>query len=53
MLSHSSIIAREYGIPAVVSVSGACQMPDEAMVTVDGFRGQILTRDATPLEERK
>jgi phosphoenolpyruvate synthase/pyruvate phosphate dikinase/NAD(P)-dependent dehydrogenase (short-subunit alcohol dehydrogenase family) len=42
MLSHSSIIAREYGIPAVVSVPNATQLPDGAMVTVDGFLGEVL-----------
>ncbi len=41
ILSHSSIIAREYGIPAVVSVPGACQVLDGTMVTVDGYRGQV------------
>jgi pyruvate,water dikinase len=41
ILSHSSIIAREYGIPAVVSVSGACRLPDGTAVTVDGYSGRI------------
>lgn len=41
MLSHSSIIAREYGIPAVVSVAGACHLVDDTLVTVDGYRGEI------------
>ena len=42
ILSHSSIIAREYGIPAVVSVPGACQLADGALVTVDGYRGEVI-----------
>jgi pyruvate,water dikinase len=42
MLSHSSIVAREYNIPAVVSVHGACNLPDGAPVTVDGFRGVVI-----------
>jgi pyruvate,water dikinase len=41
MLSHSSIIAREYGIPAVVSVSGALQLNDDLMVSVDGYKGEV------------
>ncbi len=41
ILSHSSIIAREYNIPAVVSVPGALGIPDGAEVTVDGFTGEI------------
>lgn len=44
LLSHSSIVAREYGIPAVVSVSGACQLKDGRVVTVDGYRGEITLR---------
>jgi len=40
-LSHSSIIAREYGIPAIVSVPDACQLKDGTLVTVDGFQGEI------------
>lgn len=43
ILSHSSIIAREYGIPAVVSVSGACSIPDNTRVSVDGFEGRVMS----------
>jgi phosphohistidine swiveling domain-containing protein len=42
MLSHSSIIAREYGIPAVVSVAGACSVPDGTMLCVDAFSGTVV-----------
>jgi phosphohistidine swiveling domain-containing protein len=45
ILSHSSIIAREYGIPAVVSVPGACQIADDTLVTVDGYRGEIVIHE--------
>lgn len=45
ILSHSAIIAREYGIPAVVSVAGACQIPDGILVTVDGYRGEIVVHE--------
>jgi pyruvate,water dikinase len=41
ILSHSSIIAREYNIPAVVSVPGACRLRDGTVVTVDGYGGRI------------
>jgi pyruvate,water dikinase len=41
MLSHSSIIAREYGIPAVVSVSGALQLADDLLVSIDGYKGEV------------
>ena len=42
ILSHSSIIAREYGIPAVVAVPGACRLPDDTLLTVDGNNGQVI-----------
>jgi pyruvate,water dikinase len=42
ILSHSSIIAREYGLPAVVSVTCATQQLQDGMViTVDGYQGDI------------
>ncbi len=42
MLSHSSIAAREYGLPCVVSVDGAMQVPDGALLSVDGYTGEVL-----------
>ncbi len=42
MLSHSSIVAREYGIPAVVSVEGALSLIDSATVTVNGYTGEVV-----------
>ena len=42
ILSHSSIIAREYGIPAVVAVPGACRLADGTRLTVDGNNGQVI-----------
>lgn len=44
VLSHGSIMAREYGIPAVVSVKGACCIPDNAWVHVDGRTGIVTVR---------
>jgi pyruvate,water dikinase len=41
MLSHSSIVAREYNLPCVVSVSGACRLPDGIVVSVDGYKGAV------------
>ena len=46
ILSHSSIIAREYGIPAVVSVPGACGLEDGTMMAVDGYTGDMQILDA-------
>ena len=42
LLSHSSIVAREYNIPAVVNVGGATNLLDETIVTVDGHYGKIF-----------
>ena len=47
LLSHSSIIAREYNIPAVVSVPGACRLEDNSLVSVDGYRGEIVIHEST------
>ncbi len=42
-LSHSCVVAREYGVPAVVNVSGACsRLRDGDMVTLDGTRGIVI-----------
>ncbi len=41
LLSHSSIIAREYHIPAVVSVAGCMKLKDGQRATVNGFTGEI------------
>lgn len=46
LLSHSSIVAREYGIPAVVSVNGACSLLDGATVSVDGYTGKIFVHES-------
>lgn len=45
MLSHSSIVAREYRIPCVVSVPGATRLPDGATVVVDGYTGTVTVED--------
>ncbi len=42
LLSHSSIVAREYNIPAVVNVSGVTNLVDDTIVTVDGHYGKIF-----------
>jgi pyruvate,water dikinase len=51
ILSHSSIIAREYGIPAVVSVNGACSIPDNTWVSVDGFEGRVMSTTSKDSDE--
>lgn len=45
-LSHPGTLAREYGIPAVLSVAGATTIiADGATVTVDGTRGLVMIAD--------
>lgn len=42
MLSHGSIVAREYGIPAVVNVGvGTQEIRDGQKIIVDGNRGEV------------
>jgi phosphohistidine swiveling domain-containing protein len=44
-MSHGAIVAREYGIPAVVGVSGAIErITTGQQITIDGSRG-IITLD--------
>ena len=51
MLSHSSIVAREYGIPCVVSVTDATvAIPDGATLIVDGVSGLVLVEDVPGME---
>ena len=45
MLSHCSIIAREMGIPSLVSVENACSLEDNLQVTVNGSNGILTIHD--------
>lgn len=45
LLSHCSIIAREMGIPALVSVENACTLDNGLNVTVDGSNGILTIHD--------
>ena len=40
-LSHGAVVAREYGIPAVVGAKGATRIPDGARIRVDGGAGTV------------
>jgi phosphohistidine swiveling domain-containing protein len=43
ILSHAAIIAREQGVPAVLSVQGATsRMRDDVRVVLDGNRGEVI-----------
>ncbi|MDH6462920.1 phosphotransferase system enzyme I (PtsI) [Micromonospora sp. A200] len=41
--SHTAILARSLGLPAVVSCAGALSVPDGTVVRVDGGSGEVLT----------
>jgi pyruvate,water dikinase len=46
-LSHAAILAREYGLPAVVSVNSAARLiRDGQTITLDGTMGQIQLEEA-------
>lgn len=52
--SHTAIIARSLGIPAVVAVVGATGIPAGAVVLVDGDRGTVeVDPDSTRMAEAK
>ena len=40
-LSHGAVVAREYGIPAVVGAAGATALEDGVRVRVDGSLGTV------------
>jgi pyruvate,water dikinase len=45
ILSHASIIAREMGIPAIVSVDHACNIKEGLMASLDAQNGLLLIED--------
>jgi len=47
VLSHAAVVAREYGLPAVVNVAGATtRLSDGDRVIVDGDRGRVIRHRA-------
>jgi pyruvate,water dikinase len=46
ILSHGAIVAREYGIPAVMSIPNATnKIKDGQTITVDGNRGVVRVEE--------
>lgn len=41
VISHGAVVAREYGIPAVVGVADATQLRDGQSITGDGAAGTV------------
>lgn len=53
-LSHTAIVAREYGLPTVVGVKGATSLVrDGQPLTVDGGTGRVWMRHLEPGEEAR
>ena len=52
-LSHGAVVAREYGIPAVVGARGATQLEDGTTLRVDGGAGTITVISKQPLGPRE
>jgi phosphohistidine swiveling domain-containing protein len=49
ILCHTAVVSREYEIPCVVGVEGACSaIPDGATVVVDGTTGEIRVVEQPP-----
>ena len=47
LLSHGAIVAREFGIPAVVGVLDAqAKIPNDAIIDIDGDEGTVRVLDA-------
>nr|WP_141337123.1 PEP-utilizing enzyme [Ornithinimicrobium kibberense] len=50
MASHAAIVAREYGIPAVMGTgTGTRELPDGLRVVVDGDRGAVWAAPSDPV----
>ena len=46
MLSHSFVVARELGLPAVVGVENATEIiKHNDLVTLDGNKGEVIIED--------
>ncbi len=53
MVTHGSVVAREYGIPAVVGVHNATtRLATGQRIRVDGMAGRVTILDAAPGEVR-
>ena len=52
-MSHMAIVAREYGLPAVVGTGKATQrIKDGQRIRVDGGRGVVTLLEDAPSEDR-
>ncbi|MFC5911603.1 phosphoenolpyruvate--protein phosphotransferase [Streptacidiphilus monticola] len=49
--SHSAILARALGVPAIVALPGALDLPEGLVVAVDGSTGQVLVEPSAEQQE--
>ncbi|MFJ5234988.1 phosphoenolpyruvate--protein phosphotransferase [Kitasatospora sp. NPDC088391] len=49
--SHSAILARAMGVPAVVALAGATELAEGVVVAVDGSSGEVLVEPAAERQE--
>ena len=49
--SHSAILARALGVPAVVAMPGATELAEGVVVAVDGSTGEILVDPTQPKQD--
>lgn len=46
VVAHAVMISREYGLPCVAHLTGACDLiPDGVLVTVDGGTGRVIVHE--------
>ncbi len=51
-MSHGAVVAREYGIPAVVGVTGATEkIQNGQVITVDGSLGKIVLEEGSAKQQ--
>ena len=52
ILAHGSIVAREYGIPAVLGVgNGTKRISQGQMITIDGDAGTVIIHEDIETEK--
>jgi rifampicin phosphotransferase len=52
VVAHAVMISREYGLPCVAHLTGACDLiPDGALITVDGAAGRVVVHDESMEEQ--
>lgn len=54
VLSHSSVVAREFGIPAVIQIENATKkLKTGQVITIDGCEGKVVVHADLPVSGSK